>query len=51
MRRVAERLGMREEGVRREAAFKDGQRVDVMEYGGCCRSESARVAGGDREAA
>lgn len=33
MRRIAERLGMRQEGVRREAAFNDGRYVDVIEYG------------------
>ena len=33
MRKLAERLGMREEGRRREAAFKDGKFVDVIEYG------------------
>lgn len=33
MRRIAESLGMREEGVRREAAFSDGSYVDVVEYG------------------
>ena len=33
MRKLAERLGMREEGRRRDAAFKDGEFVDVIEYG------------------
>jgi ribosomal-protein-alanine N-acetyltransferase len=33
MRKIAERLGMRQEGVRREAAFNDGRYVDVIEYG------------------
>ena len=52
MRRVAERLGMREEGVRRQAAFKDGAYVDVVEYGVLrAEYESARVAVESREAA
>ncbi len=33
MRRIAEGLGMRQEGVRREAAFNEGSYVDVIEYG------------------
>jgi len=33
MRRLALDLGMREEGRRREAAFKDGRFVDVVEFG------------------
>jgi RimJ/RimL family protein N-acetyltransferase len=33
MRRLAERLGMREEGVRREAAWADGAYHDIVEYG------------------
>lgn len=33
MRRLALALGMREEGRRREAAFKAGSFVDVIEYG------------------
>lgn len=33
MRKVALALGMREEGRRRGAAFKDGRFVDVIEYG------------------
>ena len=33
MKRLAARLGMREEGRRREAAYKDGRYVDVVEYG------------------
>jgi RimJ/RimL family protein N-acetyltransferase len=33
MRRIAEKLGMQQEGVRREAAFNDGRYVDVVEYG------------------
>lgn len=33
MQRLAARLGMREEGRRREAAYKDGRYVDVIEYG------------------
>jgi RimJ/RimL family protein N-acetyltransferase len=33
MRRIAERLGMRQEGVRRQAAWTDGGYHDVIEYG------------------
>jgi RimJ/RimL family protein N-acetyltransferase len=33
MRRLAVDLGMREEGRRREAAFKDGRFVDLVEFG------------------
>lgn len=33
MRRLALALGMREEGVRREAMFKSGRYVDVVEFG------------------
>ena len=33
MRRLAEYLGMREEGRRRQAAFKDDRLLDVIEYG------------------
>jgi RimJ/RimL family protein N-acetyltransferase len=33
MRRLAERLGMREEGVRRDAAWTDGSYHDIVEYG------------------
>ncbi|MEQ1760507.1 MAG: GNAT family protein [Vicinamibacterales bacterium] len=33
MQRLAAALGMRREGVRRQAAFKDGGYVDVFEYG------------------
>jgi RimJ/RimL family protein N-acetyltransferase len=33
MRRIALDLGMREEGRRREAAFKDGRFVDCVEFG------------------
>lgn len=52
MRRVAARLGMREEGVRRQAAFKDGAYVDVVEYGVLrAEYEAARVAAEQREAA
>jgi RimJ/RimL family protein N-acetyltransferase len=52
MRRLAERLGMREEGVRRQAAYKDGAYVDVVEYG-VLREEylAARGAEPRREAA
>lgn len=40
MQRLANALGMREEGRRREAAFKDGRYVDVIEYG-LLRAESS----------
>lgn len=33
MQKLAQRLGMREEGRRREAAFKNGVLQDVIEYG------------------
>ena len=33
MRRLAEKLGMKGEGVRRQAAYKSGRYVDVHEYG------------------
>lgn len=33
MQHLARHLGMREEGRRREAAFKNGRFVDVLEYG------------------
>lgn len=33
MKRLATSLGMREEGRRREAIFKDGRYLDVVEYG------------------
>ncbi len=33
MRKVAEKLGFREEGVRREAIFKEGRFVDLISYG------------------
>jgi [ribosomal protein S5]-alanine N-acetyltransferase len=33
MRRLAKDLGMREEGRRRDAAFKDGRFVDLIEFG------------------
>jgi RimJ/RimL family protein N-acetyltransferase len=33
MRRLALALGMKEEGLRRQAAWKDGRYVDVIEYG------------------
>ncbi len=33
MKRLAVYLGMKEEGRRRQAAFKDGHYVDVIEYG------------------
>jgi len=33
MRRLAAYVGMREEGRRREAAFKDGRYVDIVEFG------------------
>ncbi len=33
MRRLAEKLGMTEEGYRREALFKNGKFADIVEYG------------------
>lgn len=33
MRKLAAALGMREEGVRREAAWKDGRFLDVVQFG------------------
>lgn len=33
MRRIAERLGMRQEGIRREALYLEGKYVDLYEYG------------------
>jgi RimJ/RimL family protein N-acetyltransferase len=33
MRRLALSLGMKEEGIRRQAAYKDGRYVDVLEFG------------------
>ena len=33
MRKLAGALGMIEEGVRRQAAYKDGRYLDVVEYG------------------
>lgn len=33
MRRLAERLGMRQEGVRRQAMFKSGEYHDIVEFG------------------
>lgn len=43
MRSMARRLGMKEEGVRREHVFLAGRWVDVIEYG-ILRSEFAGVA-------
>jgi RimJ/RimL family protein N-acetyltransferase len=33
MRRLAQRLGMREEGTRRQAMYKDGEYHDIVEFG------------------
>lgn len=33
MQRLATALGMKQEGIRRAAAFKDGTYVDIIEYG------------------
>jgi len=43
MRRIAERLGMQQEGVRREAAFSEGRYVDVIEYGLLARDYRSAV--------
>jgi ribosomal-protein-alanine N-acetyltransferase len=44
MRRLALDLGMREEGTRREAAFKDGRFVDCVEFGVLRAEFAARPA-------
>lgn len=52
MRRLAAHLGMREEGLRRRAAFKAGRFVDVVEFGVlqdeylALRQAPAQAAGG-----
>lgn len=33
MRHVAQKVGMRQEGVRREAMFKEGRYLDIVEFG------------------
>jgi RimJ/RimL family protein N-acetyltransferase len=33
MQRLAEKLGMNQEGVRKDALFKNGVFVDIIEYG------------------
>lgn len=33
MQKLATRMGMQQEGIRRQAMFKNGQYVDVLEYG------------------
>ena len=33
MKRLAISLGMEKEGVRREAVYKDGKYLDIIEYG------------------
>jgi [ribosomal protein S5]-alanine N-acetyltransferase len=44
MQRLARALGMKEEGRRREAAFKDGRYVDVLEYGVLAADYAALLA-------
>lgn len=44
MKRLAARLGMREEGRRREGAYKNGRYVDVIEYGVLKDEFAAHVA-------
>lgn len=43
MQRLAEKLGFKREGVRREALFKNGQYVDIIEYG-LLRSEWTQLS-------
>jgi [ribosomal protein S5]-alanine N-acetyltransferase len=43
MRKLAERLGMTEEGVRREALFKDGRYIDIIDYGLLASEYRSRV--------
>jgi RimJ/RimL family protein N-acetyltransferase len=33
MQKLAEKLGMQKEGVRKDALFKNGKYCDVLEYG------------------
>jgi RimJ/RimL family protein N-acetyltransferase len=33
MQKLAEKLGMQKEGIRRDALFKNGKYFDVVEYG------------------
>lgn len=37
MQRLAEKLGMVQEGIRREAIFKHGEFTDIIEYGLLCK--------------
>jgi RimJ/RimL family protein N-acetyltransferase len=48
MKRLAISLGMTQEGVRREAAFKNGRYLDVVEYG-VVRAEYERASGRKKE--
>jgi ribosomal-protein-alanine N-acetyltransferase len=46
MLRLARALGMREEGLRRQAAFKGGRYVDIVEFG-ILADEQRRLTGAD----
>ena len=50
MIRLAERLGMREEGRRRDAAFKSGRYVDIVEFGVLSGEFVAHVSKGEEPA-
>ena len=47
MKKLAYSLGMKEEGRRREAIFKDGRYLDVVEYG-VLRTEFEAAVGGEK---
>lgn len=48
MQKLAVRLGMREEGRRREAMYKNGAFFDILEYGILQPEYAARAAGASR---
>ena len=48
MQRVAKALGMKKEGIRRQAVFKNGQYVDLIEYG-LLRDEYKNPAESEKE--
>jgi len=50
MQRLAVSLGMKQEGVRREAAYKDGRYVDIIEYGVLRREYQAKWFHDERKA-